>query len=378
MASIIKYPSGRYWIAAFRDASGRQHRRTTREVEKKRARTVAEQYERLAKRQGSPQRVRRILSDFHREHYGQDLPFASLRQYASSWLAVRKAETSPATHRRYGDSIAKFLAFLGAAADRGLDEITREQIAAFRDEQLAVSAPATTNHCLKVVRMIFRSARRNGFLFQDPAESVKTVKNLGVFERRPFSIDELRAVLAVADEEWQSLIKFGLYTGQRLADLATVTWAQIDLLRNEIRLITRKTGKQLLIPLAKPLREYLLTVESGDNTRAPVHPRAFGIVAESGRVATLSNQFADLLVSAGLRKAQSHQSRGIGRSGKRTGNELSFHSLRHTLVSLLKNAGIPDSVVMALVGHESAAMSRHYTHVGMEALSRAAETLPEL
>jgi integrase len=160
----------------------------------------------------------------------------------------------------------------------------------------------TTNHCLKVVRMIFRSARRDGFLFQDPAESVKTVKNLGVFERHPFSIDELRAGLAVADEEWQSLIKFGLYTGQRLADLATVTWAQIDLVRNEIRLISRKTGKQLLIPLAKPLREYLLTVESGDNPRAPVHSRAFGIVAESGRVATLSNQFADLLVSAACAK----------------------------------------------------------------------------
>jgi integrase len=37
--------------------------------------------------------------------------------------------------------------------------------------------------------------------------------------------------------------------------------------------------------------------------------------------------------------------------------ELSFHSLRHTAVSLLKEAGIPDAVVMELVGHESAAMS---------------------
>jgi integrase len=58
--------------------------------------------------------------------------------------------------------------------------------------------------------------------------------------------------------------------------------------------------------------------------------------------------------------------------------ELSFHSLRHMAVSLLKEAGVPDSVVQALVGHESAAMSHRYTHVGKEALAKAAKTLPEL
>jgi integrase len=58
--------------------------------------------------------------------------------------------------------------------------------------------------------------------------------------------------------------------------------------------------------------------------------------------------------------------------------DTSFHSLRHTAVSLLKDAGIPDAVVMALVGHESAAMSHRYTHVGKEALAKAARSLPEI
>ena len=42
------------------------------------------------------------------------------------------------------------------------------------------------------------------------------------------------------------------------------------------------------------------------------------------------------------------------------------------------DAGVPKAVVMALVGHENAAMSHRYTHVGKEALSRAAQTLPEI
>ena len=86
-------------------------------------------------------------------------------------------------------------------------------------------------------------------------------------------------------------------------------------------------------------------------------PKAFEILqAQNGRVGTLSNQFSELLVDAGLREPRNHKSRNIGRSGKRGGLELSFHSLRHTAVSLLKDAGVPDSVVQALVGHESAAM----------------------
>jgi integrase len=379
MASVIRYSSGRYWIAAFRDSSGRQHRRTTREVDRKRAQAVAEKFEMVAKRKGSPQRVRQIFSEFYRDQYGEDLPSSSVRAYAESWVAARKAETSPGTHRRYGDAIAKFLAFLGTAADRGLDEITKAQISGFRDARLASSAPATTNHCLKIVRMIFRSASHEGYLWQDPTEGVKTVKNRATLERRPFTVDELRAVLEVAGPEWQSLIKFGIYTGQRLGDLAALTWAQIDFNREEIRLTTRKTGKPLIILMAAPLRQHMLMLPTADNPKAPVHPNAFEILhTQNGRVGTLSNQFSELLVDAGLREARTHRSRGIGRSGKRAGLELSFHSLRHTAVSLLKDAGVPDAVVMALVGHESAAMSHRYTHVGKEALARAAQSLPEV
>jgi integrase len=58
--------------------------------------------------------------------------------------------------------------------------------------------------------------------------------------------------------------------------------------------------------------------------------------------------------------------------------DLSFHSLRHTAVSLLKDAGVADAVVMAIVGHSSVAMSHRYTHVGKEALQRATAKLPEI
>ncbi|HET9377509.1 MAG TPA: tyrosine-type recombinase/integrase [Chthoniobacterales bacterium] len=196
--------------------------------------------------------------------------------------------------------------------------------------------------------------------------------------RRPLTVPEIQSILSVADPEWQSLIKFGLFTGQRLADLASLTWDQVDLQRAEIRLVTRKTGKRIMIPIAGPLKAHIDSLEVPDQLGLPVHPRAFGILKDHGKVSLLSHQFVDLMAQVGLRSGTSHKATGTGRDGKRKGVDISFHSIRHSAVSLLKDAGIPDAVIMELVGHDSAAMSARYTSIGKESLAKAQEAMPKL
>jgi len=87
MASVIRYPRSKYWFAAFRDSRGRQHRRTTRETDKRRAQRVADQFERIAQRKGNPQRVRQIFAEFYREHYAEDLPAAT---WKNGWPPVSR------------------------------------------------------------------------------------------------------------------------------------------------------------------------------------------------------------------------------------------------------------------------------------------------
>ena len=48
-----------------------------------------------------------------------------------------------------------------------------------------------------------------------------------------------------------------------------------------------------------------------------------------------------------------------------------FHALRHTFVSRLIEAGIPPPIVRELVGHASAAMTEHYTHISESAILAA-------
>lgn len=102
-----------------------------------------------------------------------------------------------------------------------------------------------------------------------------------------------------------------------------------------------------MVPIAKPLRQHIDSLPAGDQPGTPIHPEAFTIISRHGRSANLSNHFADLLAQAGLReRAPHHWSKGKGRNSQRASNSLSFHSLRHTAVSLLKDAGIPEGVIM--------------------------------
>jgi integrase len=150
----------------------------------------------------------------------------------------------------YTNATGKFLRHLGVLADGDLAEITREHILDFRNHEAEKFVPKTVNHDLKAVKMLFLSAKRDGLIADNPAEDVKTVSQRGERRaRRPFSIDELRSVLSVADEEWRSMILIGLYTGARLSDVASQTWENVDLTAKELRFVARKTGKTIILPL---------------------------------------------------------------------------------------------------------------------------------
>ena len=67
---------------------------------------------------------------------------------------------------------------------------------------------------------------------------------------------------------------------------------------------------------------------------------------------------------------------GRGHSVKRTVSELTFHSLRHNTTTWLKKAGVPESVVRDIIGHESELVSREYTHTDDESKRAAIQKLP--
>jgi integrase len=378
MASVLQRGKKKTWYAVFRDLEGRQLWRKLDAVDRRSAEAGANLLEATAQKRKSAQHLRKAFTELYQSVYGEAFPTTTVREYSRVWLEQKKHEIASVTHVEYERVALRFCKSLGERADRDLADITKAELVRFRNELAAGLSAGRVNFCVKVLRMFFRSAHKDGYLLENPAQYLETVRNRADGRRRPLAIDEIRSVLAIANAEWQSLIRLGLYTGQRLMDLALLTWSGVDLERGEIRLTTSKTGRRLVIPMAEPLREHLVALAGGDDPDAPLHPRAFAAVKKDGRSNNVSNQFVELLAQAGLRETQTHKSRKIGRGARRQASALSFHSLRHAAVSLLKDAGIPQAVVMELVGHNSTAMSARYTHVGAEALKKAVAAIPEI
>jgi integrase len=302
--------------------------------------------------------------------------------FLGAWLKRKELETDERTYERYKGVVKQFIDHLGSKKSHDIVQITAADVSGFRDAAAQRLAPGTANLMLKIIRVALGQAKRDGLIESNPAERVEILKRTRDDEnrRRPFTLTELRQILEVANDEWRGMILFGLYTGQRLGDLAGLTWQNVDLQRGELRLVTEKTGRRQIIPLAAPVLRHIETLLAGDKPDAPIFPRAFAILQEQGRAGNLSNQFHGILVAAGLAKKKSHHAtdKGKGRDAKREQNEISFHSLRHTATSLLKRAGVSDAVAREFVGHDSKAVSEHYTNIDTATLKRAASKLPDI
>jgi integrase len=283
-------------------------------------------------------------------------------------------EASESTLEKYRGVVKQFKEHLGPRVKQDITNITAADIVSFRDGLAQRLAVGTVNLAVKILRIAFGQARRDGLVDINEASRVSILKRQHEeIERRPFTLPELRRILEVANDEWKGAILFGLYSGQRLGDVAGLTWNNIDLQRSELRLTTAKRGRRMILPLATPLARYIESLPSSDKPDAPLFPR----LSTAGNP---SNQFYDLLVSAGMMPARSHRANPTksGRSVRRIPNALSFHCLRHTATSLLKNAGVSESVAMEFIGHDSKSISQNYTHISPETMKEAAAKMPDV
>jgi len=389
MAFIFKNRNTKNWLAGFRDATGKRRNRSTgiptlgmdrEETEKNRvdAEKLAREYEVAANRKRTSQQVRRVITELHREITGVDLPVVTVQVHVDEWLKSKVSSVSAGTLAFYTTSTKKFTEFLGDRADGELGDIERRDIEAFRDEMAERLAAKTVNNNLKTLRMLFRDARDRTVLVDDPTEFVKAVKAKTVIKRRPFAVTEVSTVLKHCDSEWRSMVLFGMYTGQRLGDIARLQWESIDLKRKTLSLTTSKTDKELKLPLHKDLFTHLQSLPRPISQDMPIHPDAYATIKAEGRVSTLSRRFGAILADAGLREKKTHKTTGKGRDAKKDLTGLSFHSLRRTAATLLNEAGVPQAVAMAFVGHDSEDIHKVYVNVGESAMRDAATKIPSV
>jgi integrase len=382
MASLRKKDRSPFWFACFTLSDGRRTQRSTGTNNKKKAQRIANKYEDAANEAAEGRfiesRARKTIAEIYALGNQDALPNSTIKAYCDSWLKRKELEANERTHERYATAIDHFLNYTGSRAGRDMAHLTVKEITGLRDHLAKSLSPNSANYTVKVLRAMLNQARRDGFVETNEASRVTLIQRVRKFERRPFTMPELKRILGAANDEWRGMILFGLYTGQRLGDIALLTWANVDLQQQELIVTTQKTGRRQIIPLAKPLLEYIRKLPAGDNPNAPLFPKACESKNRNPHGGPLSNQFYEILVSVGMAKERTHKSEGKGRDAKRQLNEISFHSLRHTATSLLKNAGVSDVVARDIIGHDSAAVSQNYTHIETETKRVALSKLPDI
>lgn len=364
MASVRQKPSSRYWFACITRPDGKQRQFSTGLKDREEALAVARAAESaLSRKHSDPHALRtalsRIADDF--EPIEDQNPAQWLRQ----WAQHRRQEVSPGTATLYEQIATEASTALDEAGIRSFSALTPAIVRHIRDDWAARHSPSTANKKLKILRLALNSAP----IQTNPAKTIPPIKAAPTI-RREFRPDELAKLLEHLTGEWLAITLLSLYTGgQRLNDLATLKWSAIDAKRGNITFHASKTGRLVSLPLVPQVLDAIAELPAGDSPTAPLFPS----IAAMGRTSR-SNAFRTLLAEISLARPIDRTSTGE-KSTRRQPGELGFHSLRHTATTLLKSAGVSDSIAMAIVGHSSAAVSRSYTHFDDATLRTALEKM---
>jgi integrase len=404
MPSVHKRPGlSPYFYAAFTDGQGRRRFRCTKTANRAEALVEAERLQRnadaLAGRDdpatvplnAAPELLERfvrlaqkakageltaedgqaLVSDLLAAT-GQDrLRLETPQTFFTAYLAEKKTTRAKTTAARYKSMATRFLASLGARANKPMRSITARDVAAFRDAEVASGLnAATANLSLVFVRSVFESARRQGIVASNVAEAVENLSSDHA-ERRAFTREEITRLLGAASEDWKTAIHLAIYAGFRLSDATGLRWDQFDSDRGVIILRPKKESraraakkKETVCPSA--LAEWLR--ERQGVGAAPITPSLHG--RPTNRKNGLSAEFNRLLDSA-------HIPRRFTGEGARRVADVSFHALRHTAASLAADAGVAEDVRRDVLG-QTPRVHRKYVHREVKAVRAALDMVPRI
>jgi integrase len=318
-------------------------------------------------------RIESNRADLATLHDQRTPPLTIAKVWAAYTASAHRPDSGPKTLETYQLQWGRFLSWLhdkhpGVLAMR---DVTPAIAGNFVAHLLAEKRSAgTVNKYVTLLRCMYRVLRDKAHLEHNPFEGITRRKDIKQ-GRRELTVDELQRVCRSAKDDLRILFAIGLYTGLRLADAATLLWGEVDLVRGIIRRIPSKTARRnptpVLIPIHPVLRQMLGEI-AANKRQGPVLPRISADYLRHPTYVTdrIQKHFADCDI-----QTQRHVA-----SRKLAVVEVGFHSMRHSFVSLCREANAPLAVVEAIVGHSNPAMTRHYTHVSELAAGRAVAALP--
>jgi len=307
------------------------------------------------------------------------LPFT---QAADEYLASRKLELAASSMVKETDLAARLKDHF---KETRLSAIKAESVIAYREWRAKNGVgPALINMEVGSLRRILKRAKLWHMVGMD-IKPLKEPETIG----RALTFDERTRLFHVATQkhEWETACwaaTVAVSTTARGCELRALQWRNVDFINRTLEIPKSKTEAGVrLVPLTPEAYEALMKLRRRAEMFGPVEPSHFVFAAFRSRFRFENRKGArggiakDMQISAfdptrpvgSWRKAWRTLTKKAGLKGLR------FHDLRHTAISALGEAGVPDRVIMDLAGHVSTRMLRRYSHIQLEAKRTAIQAL---
>ncbi|MBK8095635.1 MAG: tyrosine-type recombinase/integrase [Planctomycetes bacterium] len=284
---------------------------------------------------------------------------------------------SAGTKRDYDECCTTLCGFFGA--DLPLPEITKDRIRAFIDHRRAArwrDRPISDLRIKKELRVLGRvinvAIQRDQFTELSPLLKVEPPK-VKSKEAGHYTIDELNEVVGLirqqkwptAERSWR-IVAALLFSGLRREEFCRLRVEQIDLQAAVLRDIDGKTNIAAL-PITKPLAAVLRPlIEGGAGSNFLVPSGTARGPRKPG-----NQQRSDLERRVGLLNGLFRRFRKA--LPDRLQSRFHAHTLRHSLRTVLADAGVAQHVKDVLTRHSTRTVGGSYEHVSPLLLRREAE-----
>jgi integrase len=183
------------------------------------------------------------------------------------------------------------------------------------------------------------------------------------------SPEQERHLLDAADQNRspnvRTMVRVSLLTGLRAGELSNLIWSRVDFASRVVTVGDSKTeaGRGRQIPMNEDLYQVLCAHAQWFTSRfGATKPEYFVFPYGSPLPNDPTRPSVELKTAwESIRKAADVRCR--------------WHDLRHTVCTKMAEAGVPESTMLAIMGHMSRAMLERYSHIRMAAKREAVEAL---
>lgn len=258
--------------------------------------------------------------------------------FAAYRASARFLDLAQATQRGY----IRMINLIRTLHDMPCVKLTSQFVARLRDRIAVKHGRRQANYVMAVISVACEFGLEQGLIDRNPVKGVRRIARRRDAPRanRPWTGPERHAVLTELPVQLRVPVALAMFTGLRKSDVLALPKSALR--DTQLWRKTSKTGAEVSIPLHPDLVGLLRAApaHAADTVAANLKGRTW---TESGFNSTFVKAISKLRLAG------------------KVGDGLTFHGLRHTVGTLLVEAGVELDTVRRWLGQKTLSMAIHYS-----------------